>query len=719
MGKAILVVLLMAAGGAFGKDNLAILPFTGGAGDEGETIAELFSFEPELTAVFNPIPRTSINRAIGNEQRFQLSSGMTDPDTAAALGKQLGAQYVVSGSITALGRQKLLVIAILQVDELRQIAGDVQTYGNIEEIEDKLPGMARNIGEAAKRDASKLPKLALPPVELSGDADKKDADTLAQILAVYLIRGGKYAVYPRTESLERIQEEYARQLSGDTEDEHLPDIGKGANPGLVLAVNARKLGTRNMFNAAVINLLTGVQEAGQRANYQGLDDGIRAMEELGIVLSGGKAPERAASETKAPSSGTVPVKKEEAPSAAAVPRGREWKAADQGAFKQAIGEIDRAAQDGAYTIILTGSFPADPVSFSGNAAKTITLRGEASVRIISNQGVKPLFIVPGKITLILDTNITLEGNNQKTPLVRVEGGALVMKDGSTLRGSANRGVYVDRNGSFTMSGGTISGNSVSGSHDGGGGVRVYDGSFTMSGGAISDNSADGYGGDGGGVYVDTNGSFTMSGGTISNNSARGSGGGVYVREGSFIMSGGTISNNSAVTGGGVYISGSSFTMSGGTISNNSARIRGGGVYVARNGSFTMSGGAISDNSAGNGGGVSVDTNGSFIMSGGAISDNWADGYGGNGGGVSVADGSVTMSGGTISGNSASNGGGGGVYVSGNGWFVKTSGTIDGTNRASRADRGRAVYSNGKVRNSPAGPEVTIDSRVSGRAGGWE
>ena len=33
------------------KPRLAILPFTGGAGSDGETIAELFSFEPEIGIV--------------------------------------------------------------------------------------------------------------------------------------------------------------------------------------------------------------------------------------------------------------------------------------------------------------------------------------------------------------------------------------------------------------------------------------------------------------------------------------------------------------------------------------------------------------------------------------------------------------------------------------------------------------------------------------------
>jgi hypothetical protein len=71
------------------RGNLAILPFTGGAGEEGETIAELFSFERALTGGFNPVPRTSITQAIQGEQRFQMTGGMTDPDTIAALDSRI------------------------------------------------------------------------------------------------------------------------------------------------------------------------------------------------------------------------------------------------------------------------------------------------------------------------------------------------------------------------------------------------------------------------------------------------------------------------------------------------------------------------------------------------------------------------------------------------------------------------------------------------------
>ena len=276
------------------KDTLAVLPFSGGVDEEGETIAELFSFSRELNDEFVPIPRTSISRAISNEQKFQTSTGMTDPDTIAAIGKQLGAKYVVAGNIAKLGNRNLLIISILKIDDLRQIAGDIQTYMRIEEIQDKLPEMARNIIAAIEIDSSKLEKLAVLPVALGGgNIDSGVADTLAQILSINLIRSRKYAVYPRTATLEQVQAEYNTQLSGAVADENVVDIGKADNPRFVLSVAARRLGTRNMFNASLINLESGAQLLGLSVNYNTLDDGITVMENLAQELTGVSTTESA------------------------------------------------------------------------------------------------------------------------------------------------------------------------------------------------------------------------------------------------------------------------------------------------------------------------------------------------------------------------------------------------------------------------------------------
>jgi hypothetical protein len=96
---------------------------------------------------------------------------------------------------------------------------------------------------------------------------------------------------------------------------------------------------------------------------------------------------------------------------------------------------------------------------------------------------------------------------------------------------------------FNLSGGAINNNSA-------GGINVWPGSvFTMTGGGIENNAGSG---------VDNQGTFTMSGGTISGNTAE-NGGGIH-NNGKFTLSGGTISGNTALRGSGVYAESNSTTI---------------------------------------------------------------------------------------------------------------------------------------------------------------
>jgi hypothetical protein len=221
--------------------------------------------------------------------------------------------------------------------------------------------------------------------------------------------------------------------------------------------------------------------------------------------------------------------------------------------------------------------------------------------------------------------------------------------------------------------------------------------------------------DGGGVYI-KGGSFTMSGGTISGNTARDDGGGVYLDDGTFALSGGTINGNHAESdfygdGGGVFVNYGTFTMTDGTISGNTASgatvTNGGGGVFVESGTFQMSGGAINGNQAdgatGVGGGVRV--HGTFAMTGGSISANrTTSGSFGSGGGVYVANnGTFSKTGGSIYGRDAAeslrN-----VAASGNGHAVFVNGVV--------------ILFN-KERNSTAGPADNLDSAKSGSEGGWE
>jgi hypothetical protein len=268
-GFLIVTLATVLAMGAAAKDTLAILPFTGVAKEEGETIAELFSFNTRLNSVFSPIPRTTIAQAARDR-----------PDALADIGRQVGAKYVMAGNITNLGKSKLLVVSIISVDDLRQTAGDFQIYASIEAIREKLPLMAENLIAVTGKNAGSLPKLSVTPVRVLEGADKESADTLAQILAIQLIRSGNYRIYPQTSSLEQVQNEY--KARGMTAKENIGQV----NPDLVLSVAARKLGTITMFNAAIIDLISGAQVTGTSVDYKSVDEGIKAMEALAVAIAG-------------------------------------------------------------------------------------------------------------------------------------------------------------------------------------------------------------------------------------------------------------------------------------------------------------------------------------------------------------------------------------------------------------------------------------------------
>jgi uncharacterized repeat protein (TIGR02543 family) len=394
------------------------------------------------------------------------------------------------------------------------------------------------------------------------------------------------------------------------------------------------------------------------------------------------------------------------------------------------------------------------LSYTGKKNITVQLKGgSGSSKIIDQSDSSSLFQIGNGVTLILDENLTLLGNeNNSASLVQVNsGGTLIINQGVKITGSYGGNTYsnnvVSVSGTFTMNGGEISGSSssninnnvvsvggtftmnsgkISGSRgvyvggtftmiggeiSGSRGVSVY-GTFTMIGGKISGNSSSGVyvsssgtftmndgeisgnsSSYGGGVYVTLSGIFTMNSGEISGNSSSYDGGGVYVSNGTFTMSGGKISDNtvtsSSYDGGGVYVSNGTFTMNSGEISGNSSPY-GGGVYVS-NGTFTMNSGEISDNSSSYGGGVYVTLSGTFTMNSGEISDNSSSS---GGGGVYVnSSGTFTMIGGEISDNTAtsSSSRGGGVYVNSSGTFTMNSGEISGNSSSSG---GGGVYVNG-------------------------
>jgi len=331
-----------------------------------------------------------------------------------------------------------------------------------------------------------------------------------------------------------------------------------------------------------------------------------------------------------------------------------------GTFTMSGGEIsDNEGQVGTVSVTSGSTFDFTGGTIIGNH---VAFRG-SGIYVIGNSAVN------------MSGTATIEDNtSDKEAAVYLSGATFTMTGGSvtgnTQKSTSSIGgtIYVGSSSALNVSGGTISDNVTYGV--GGGGVYVNGGTLTLSGTAeitgnycVVNDSATVYGG---GVYVN-GGTFTMNGGKIYNNGASTdhlNGAGVYVKSGAtFEMTDGVISDGEAEVGGGVYCEGT-FNLSGGEITGNTA-IAGGGVFmdeVSSDGAFTMTGGVISNNTATEEGGGGILSAGVFNLSGGEIKGNRATGSLGFGGGVYMASlGKFTMSGNAIiSDNTAYEGGG--VYT---------------------------------------------------------
>lgn len=190
--------------------------------------------------------------------------------------------------------------------------------------------------------------------------------------------------------------------------------------------------------------------------------------------------------------------------------------------------------------------------------------------------------------LIYITGGTIAGNTATSNAggLLVKGCGVDYKNGSITGNNADcgGGVGVD-SGTFYLGSGSISGNKAT---TRGGGLYIFGGdssSFGLTNGTISGNSAK-YGG---GVYLET-GAFTMSGGTISGNTSTGAGSAIYVRNGKFTMDGGVIINNTSTSTSSDYDifggRGSSTYLNAGTVSG---KIGGRGTFYVDIKNFNFDG----------------------------------------------------------------------------------------------------------------------------------
>lgn len=95
------LVILMATGSAAqGKTRIAVLSFqdNSGAGAPAAAIADMMTTELFNTGLFSVVERAKLDQ-VGAEQRMS-AQGLMDPSSAVQMGKLLGADYLITGSVT-------------------------------------------------------------------------------------------------------------------------------------------------------------------------------------------------------------------------------------------------------------------------------------------------------------------------------------------------------------------------------------------------------------------------------------------------------------------------------------------------------------------------------------------------------------------------------------------------------------------------------------------
>ena len=210
------------------------------------------------------------------------------------------------------------------------------------------------------------------------------------------------------------------------------------------------------------------------------------------------------------------------------------------------------------------------------------------------------------------------------------------------------GIY-NLNGVLSVDDSVLSGNSA----PVGGGI-FNQGTLTVTGCTLSGNSATDPTRGGGAIANDANRTATVTGSTLTGNSAVNHGGGIDT-EGTLTLSNSTLSGNSASYGGGIEVSSSggvsgTLTVIDCTLSGNSATNAGGGID--NNGTLTVTDSTLFGNSTTNTGG-GIDNNGTLTVTDCTLFGNSAA----NTGGGIFNKGTLTVTDCTVSANFASSGGG--------------------------------------------------------------
>ena len=255
--------------------------------------------------------------------------------------------------------------------------------------------------------------------------------------------------------------------------------------------------------------------------------------------------------------------------------------------------------------------------------------------------------IPADQKVVLDLNgqtVTVE--NTRAYSVDAAGADLVITDRSTQANGTIKVtgtnsvsalcVYV-RNGNFTLYGGNLDASEATSTHTSQGGIAIWvnkNRTFTMYGGTVKGSHTACM--NGGTIEVSSGGVMELHGGTVYGMDTTEALNGTAINvSGTLKVFGGTVDGGSTAGVGGTICVKGVMEMSGGTVTGGTTTGNGGNIYITDSGKMTLSGGTVENGSAKYGKNIFVD--GKLTMEGGTVQN----------GNILVIDGEMTLSGGEI------------------------------------------------------------------------
>jgi formylglycine-generating enzyme required for sulfatase activity/TolB-like protein len=239
---------------------------------EGERVALAISNISDLNRVCKVLdPRLLV-------QEPAIPQQIPPPDTTdpgiLTIGRKYGAEYVLTSQVSQLGRQRVIILTVVEVSSGRLVTGGYREIREIRDVDMLVPNIVRNMVQVIAQDTGKAPNLGVSPLTVSPliRSTVEDITVLGYLLFIELANTGKYKVM--------------RRLSGDRT-EGVRNLGALLKAPYILKVNVTPLDDRNRVLAQIIELEENTDSVfrGGAVQYRNIGDGIQLMSDLAYQLT--------------------------------------------------------------------------------------------------------------------------------------------------------------------------------------------------------------------------------------------------------------------------------------------------------------------------------------------------------------------------------------------------------------------------------------------------